>query len=253
MIDRLIRSALLVLTAALPLAIGACGRVPGQFEILNDQIPATDSCTVPINPAVYQGEGTLDLSIVRGDAASAYFFFPLIENNLPSASSGSLDSNEIQLSGFDIDITALNPAGLAPSVAAVFQAAQGTPQVHYQTAWSGGIASGGGQLTAIVPVFPVALAQSLLASGGIGGGPSVTVNLHIQARGTTNSGSGMTSDPFDFPVDICNGCLVGAIMPCPYATAPSNLGNSCNPAQDQVVDCCSDNGALVCPPTVATQ
>jgi hypothetical protein len=151
MIDRLIRSALLVLAAALPLTIGACGRVPGQFEILNDQIPSPDMCTVPIVPTAYQGTGTLDVSIVRGDFDSAYFFFPLLENNLPRSSNGNIDPNEIQLSSFDIDITPLNATGLSPQVAAVFQAAQGTPQVHYQTPWSGGISSGGGQLSAIVP------------------------------------------------------------------------------------------------------
>ena len=58
--------------------LAACGRVPGQFEILNDQVPqiSGNSCTIPVNPTVYQGEGTLDISIVRGDFQSAYFVFP---------------------------------------------------------------------------------------------------------------------------------------------------------------------------------
>ena len=78
-------------------------------------------------------------------------------------------------------------------------------------------------------------------------------DITVTDTGTTNIGTHMTSDPFNFPVQVCNGCLVGSVSPCPYASAPANSGNSCNPAQDQVVDCCTENGELVCPPTVAAQ
>ena len=232
-----------------PLVFAACGRVPGQFEILNDQVPLISgtSCTIPVNPTVYQGEGTLDISIVRGDFESAYFVFPLIENNLPSSSSNSIDPNEIQLSGFQVDIA---PIGAAPP-ASVQAAFDGGPLVHYQIPWSGGIKSGGGQLSAIVAAFPVALAQNLAASGGIGAVPSLTVDLTIQALGTTNSGMHMQSDPFHFPVQVCSGCLVANVAPCSSTTGTTNTGNSCNPAQDLPIDCCTENGALICPATVA--
>ena len=235
-----------------PLCFAACGRVPGQFEILNNQVPQISGagCSIPVDPTIYQGEGTLDISIVRGDFQSAYFVFPLIENNLPSSSSNSsIDPNEIQLSGFQVDVA---PIGATPpaSIQGVFN---GGPQVHYQIPWSGGIASGGGQLSAIVAAFPVALAQQLAAAGGIGADPSLTVDLTIQALGTTNSGTHMQSDPFHFPVQVCSGCLVASVAPCPLKAAPANLGNSCNPAQDRRVDCCTENGALVCPATVALQ
>jgi hypothetical protein len=235
-----------------PLVLGACGRVPGQFEILNNQVPqiSGNSCSIPVDPTIYQGEGTLDLSIVRGDFQSAYFVFPLIENNLPrSSSNSSIDPNQIQLSGFQVDIA---PIGTTPSdsIQALFD---GGPLVHYQIPWSGGISSGGGQLSAVTAAFPVALAQQLAAAGGIGTESSLTVDLTIQALGTTNSGTHMESDPFHFPVQICSGCLVANVAPCPFAAAPANLGNTCNPAQDLPIDCCTDNGALLCPPTVAAQ
>jgi len=242
------------LLAAVTLSLGfaACGRTPGQFEILNDQVPITTGggCSIPVNPTVYQGEGTLDLSIVRPDFGSAYFVFPLIENNLPASSSGSLDPNEIQLSGFQVDIKWID-ALPAATIQKVFSDNAGGALVHYQIPWSGGIASGGGQLSAAVAAFPVGLAQQLAAAGGIGADPSLTVELQIQALGTTNSGTSMQSDPFKFPVQVCNGCLVANVAPCPFTAAPSNPGNSCNPAQDLLVDCCTDNGALVCPATVA--
>lgn len=235
-----------------PLVLAACGRVPGQFEILNNQVPeiSSNSCAIPVDPMVYQGEGTLDISIVRGDFQSAYFVFPLIENNLPSSSSNStIDPNQIQLSGFQVDIAPIGGAP-SPSIQAVFD---GGPLVHYQIPWSGGVSSGGGQLSAVVAAFPVGLAQKLAAAGGIGVGPALTVNLTIQALGTTNSGTHMQSDPFHFPVQICSGCLVANVAPCPFTAAPANTGNSCNPAQDLPVDCCTQNGALICPATVAVQ
>ncbi|HMC94373.1 MAG TPA: hypothetical protein VKO16_06330, partial [Polyangia bacterium] len=224
-----------------------------QFEILNDQIPPTGgACTIPIAPTLYAGEGILDLSIVRSDFTSAYLFFPLIENNLP-ASTGSIDSNEIQLTGFDLDISALN--AVPDSIAAVFASPDAASLLHYRMPWSGGIASGGGRLSAIVEAFPVALAQMLLASGGVGVAPSLVIDLKITALGTTNTGSSMQSDPFEFPVKVCSGCLVANaanVAPCPYTAAPANAGNSCNPAQDDPVDCCTDKGTLICPPPVVS-
>ncbi len=237
----------------LSLALGACGRVPGQFEILNDQVPTSSAsgCTVPVNATVYMGTGLLDLSIVNPGIGSAYFFFPLIENNLPSSSSaGAIDPNQIQLSGFQIDIT---PLGAAPpaSVQSVFSGAGAL--THFEVPWSGGVKSGGGQISAIVGAFPVALAQQLSAASGVGGVPSLTVDLTVSALGTTNTGTHMTSDPFHFPLQICSGCLTTSLGPCSSSVAAANMGNACNPAQDAPVDCCSNNGALICPSPVAQQ
>jgi len=77
--------------------------------------------------------------------------------------------------------------------------------------------------------------------------PSLTLNLRVQALGTTNTGTSMTSDPFNYPLDVCDGCLAASVGPCPLPAAPVNTGNACNPAQDEAVDCCTDNGVLVCP------
>jgi hypothetical protein len=232
-----------VLCPALAFAFG-CGRVPGQFEILNDQVPTAGTCTIPVDPTLYEGQGTLDVSIVRSSFPTAYFFFPLIENNLPHPS-GTLDANQIQITGFDVDISTVG--AVSDAVAAVFASSAASPYLHYQTTWSGGISSGGGQLSARVEAFPVPLAQQLLAAGNLDTSPSLTVNLKIQVLGSTSSGRSMQSDPFTFPVSICAGCLAANLGACPLAAAPANLGNACNPAQDQSVDCCTFNGALICP------
>lgn len=249
--------ALALALVALPVALSACGRVPGQFEILNDQVPQP-GCVIPVDPSVYQGEGTLDVAVAQASFSSAYFFFPLIENNLPASATGAIDPNEIQLSGFQVDITPIPGAKLPDPIQKVLDDTNASnPQLlHYQVPWSGGVASGGGHLSAAVAAFPVELAQDMAAAGGLGSDPSNVVHLNISAVGTTNSGQHMTSDPFHFPLHICSGCLVaniGDIPACPFSAPPLFTGNDCNPAQDGFVDCCTQNGSLVCPPTVAAQ
>lgn len=242
----------LALAAALcPLLVLACGRVPGQFEILNNQVPLTagGGCTIPTDMTVYQGQGTLDASIVRDGFSSAFLVFPLIENNLPGGATG-LDPNQIHLSGFTVDISTIG--NVPPAIESALSTLGGSSLLHYQVPWSGGVSSGGGHVSAIVEAFPVALAQQLLQTGGLTKQPSLTVNLQIQALGTTNSGSKMQSDPFNYPVQVCDGCLIANVMPCPFPAAPANPGNPCNPAQDEFVDCCLDSGVLFCPPSVVS-
>ncbi|HEY4186178.1 MAG TPA: hypothetical protein VGP07_13970 [Polyangia bacterium] len=242
-----------LVAVTLPVALSACGRVPGQFEILNDQVPLP-GCVIPTDPGVYQGEGTLDVAVVQPDITSAYFFFPLIENNLPASPNAALDPNQIQLSGFQVDITPIPGAALPQPIQGVLDGAG--PLAHYQVSWSGGVDSGGGHLSAAVAAFPVELAQAMAAAGGLGHDPSNVVLLNISALGMTNSGQHMTSDPFHFPLHICSGCLVANIAnvpACPFTVPVANTGNACNPAQDGFVDCCTQNGSLVCPPTVAAQ
>jgi hypothetical protein len=243
----------LALAAALcPILAFACGRVPGQFEILNNQVPMTagGGCVIPTEPTVYQGQGTLDASIVRDGLPTAYFVFPLIENNLPAAT-GSLDPNQIQLSGFTVDISTIGD--VPPAIQSELQMlGAGNSLVHYQVPWAGGVSSGGGKISASVEAFPVELAQDLMNSGGLTLEPSLTVKLTIQALGTTNSGTAIQSDPFNYPVSVCAGCLVANVAPCPYTAAPANPGNPCNPAQDEFIDCCLADGVLLCPPTVVS-
>jgi len=246
----LARSIVALLPLGLSLALAACGRVPGQFEILNDQVPQTSGgCAIPVNPTVYQGEGMLDVSAVQESYGSAYFLFPLIENNLPGSNTGQ-DPNQIQLTGFDVDISTL---GLPTATANQVMNTVDASFLHFRVPWSGGVSSGGGQISAAVEAVPVALAQALAKGAGLDASPSLTLNLRVQALGTTNSGRSMTSDPFNFPVKVCSGCLGNSLGPCPLKAAPTNTGNACNPAQDEVVDCCTDNGVLVCPAVWSSQ
>ena len=68
---------------ALACSFAACGRIPGQFEIVQNQAPHP-GCVIDTSPTVYRGDGTLDLSLVQSGSDSAYFVFPLCRTIFPA-------------------------------------------------------------------------------------------------------------------------------------------------------------------------
>jgi hypothetical protein len=236
----------------LSLACGfvACGRVPGQFEIVNNQVPAAN-CSVPVNDSIYQGQGTLDAKLVRSAAGSAYFVFPLLRNNLSGASGGEVDANKIVLTSFAVDISVLSGPPEVTSLVSMLNADPSlSALLHYKTPWSGSLSSGGGELSAIVAAFPTELAGRMLGTQGLSAQPSTFVNLRIRSFGHTTTRD-IESDPFDYPVAVCDGCLIANTGACPFATMPANTGNPCNVAQDYPVDCCTAGNDLICPAVVS--
>jgi len=241
---------------ALALSVAACGRVPGQFEIVQNQVPQS-GCLIDTNETLYRGDGTLDLALVQPGARAAYLVFPLLKNNLP-ASTGGPDPNQIEVNSFAVDIGESKFGSLPDGVRALFQTLEekgpGSPEyalLHYSAPWSLSIPSGG-TAAARVAGFPVDLAARVSATGAVGiSRTSMLVNVKVRAFGKTNTQS-MESDPLDYPVYVCNGCLVANVLTCPYPSAPANEGNPCNVSQDNFVDCCSLNGDLICPPIVST-
>jgi hypothetical protein len=237
---------------SLACGLAACGRVPGQFEIVNNQVP-TGGCAIPVNDTVYQGQGTLDAALVQNGAQTAYYVFPLLKNNLPGASGGEIDSNQIVLTSFAVDISVLTaPAPITSLVDMMNADPSLSTMLHYKTPWSGSIASGGGEVSAAVAAFPVELASRMLGSQGLSEQPSTWVNLKIRSFGHTTTRD-VESDPFNYPVAICAGCLIANMGSCPFTQPAVNTGNPCNVAQDYPVDCCTAGNELICPPLVVSQ
>ena len=92
--------------------------------------------------------------------------------------------------------------------------------------------------------------EKISALKEIGVSTSLWVNLRMRAFGSTTSES-IESDPFVYPLAICEGCLVASVQPCPVSAAPNRTGNPCNIAQDAPVDCCQSGSDLVCPSVVS--
>jgi len=238
--------------------LAACGRVPGQFEIVQNQQPQ-QGCAIDTSETLYRGDGTLDLQLVNSGAGSAYLIFPLVRNNLPGPSGGP-DTNQIRMNSFAVDIQPSKFGVLPPNVALLFDTLNRAPSssadyalLHYSVPWSATISSAGGTAATLVGAFPIDLARRVAATGDVGvSRTSMIVNAHIRAFGSTGT-QDYESDPLDFPIYVCSGCLIASVLNCPVAAEPTYTGNPCNVAQDNMVECCSLNGELFCPPVVSTQ
>jgi len=234
-------------------AAAGCGAPSGQFLIVQNQVPE-GGCVIPSTlGAVYRGTGDLDVRLVQDGAKRGYAVFPLLQNNLPAPSAGQVgDPNRIALSGFDVDISLPSDAPQEGPIWELFQSLELNEPglLHYGVPTSGSVASGGGNTASSVDGLPAELARRIRATGVLEAKTFIYVNTTIRARGDTNTG-GVTSDPFKYPIRVCDGCLIAQVDVCPFTSSPTNLGNECNVAQDQSVDCCVAGSGLVCPPTVA--
>ncbi len=236
-----------------------CGQPPDQFIIIQNQVPGS-GCVIPTTlGSDYRATGVIDVSLVATDADVGYAIFPLLENNLPGPSGGQAgDPNRIALSSYQIDVDFVEDA--PDAIKTMFGALQATQdqKIRYSEPTSGSVASGGGTTSSGVNGINGDLARLIRNSGVFqqGAAPFHLMST-IRAVGKTVTRS-VTSDPFHFPILVCDGCLIAnavdrKVPVCPALSAP-NTGNVCNIAQDEAVDCCTTNGGqLVCPASVATK
>jgi hypothetical protein len=241
-------SAAAILGAAL--FLGSCGTPPGQFIIIQDQVPQ-NGCVVPADlSAIYRDSGDLDLSLVNNSAETGYLFFPLMQNNAPAATSG-IDANRIALSEFQVDLSVADDA--PPLIVSLFRNGTVANLTKFSVPTSGSVASGGGNTSGSVNAVPAELARRMLGQNAlVAPGDFFYLTATVRAQGKTLTKT-VTSDAFNFPIRVCNGCLATDLGICPLAQAGTNSGNACNVAQDETVDCCELGTSLVCPPVVGAK
>ena len=229
------------------LALAGCGQPAGQFYVVQNQSPEA-GCTVPTGTSgTYQGEGTLDIR-VPATSDAAYTLFPLLQNDLPAVGGGSAEPNRIALSGFEVEIAFVDGNAAAASLfASLATDSTAAGLLHFQTAWSGSVAPGGGRTSAGTSAFPAETAIRLRDSCALVDHSYVRVTANVRAKGSTQSG-GVTSDVFKYPIRVCDGCLINSITACPSTTAVLT-GGVCGPGQDAPVDCCTQGTSLICPAT----
>jgi hypothetical protein len=92
--------------------------------------------------------------------------------------------------------------------------------------------------------------------------PSVRLVTYVRVYGYTLGGDYVESDEFEFPVDLCQGCLIrfapqdiDPAFPEPNCVASQTSGAStlpvpCNPGQDDTIDCSQCQGIADCNPNV---
>jgi hypothetical protein len=232
----------------------SCGSPPGQFVIIQNQVPVTGGCGIPAAVSnAYRGSGDLDVRLVQTNATVGYAVFPVMQNNLPPPEDEA-DLNRIKVQGFDVDVALPEDAPPGPITDLFARLETEKPYLlHYSIPFSASISSGGGNTSAAVDAVPAALAQEIRNTGELTTTAFAYLTTTIHVRGQTDSKRSVTSDPFVFPVRVCDGCLIASVSACPVTTEPTHLGNACNVAQDDPVDCCTLGTSLVCPPRVAAQ
>jgi hypothetical protein len=232
---------------ATTLILGGCDLPPHQFFIVQDQVPAS-GCLITTDATAYRGQGVMDVRLVSNGADTGYAVFPLVKNDLPPPGAGETAVNRIELKGFDVEVVPIGPQ--PASTDALLKSLEGGDLVHFRQPWSGVLDPGGGLKAASVSVISAELARRLRDAGDLRQKGSY-LQLAARIRVSGDRSGTVDSDPFLFPIRVCDGCLIGRVETCPFTAPPANTGNACNVAQDDAVDCCSTGDTLTCPALVA--
>jgi hypothetical protein len=249
----------LTFASASALLLLGCTAPPGQFIIVQNQVPEA-GCLIPSTVGTeYRSSGRLDVALVRDLATTAYRVFPVMQNNLPAPMGGQAgDPNRIALQEFEIDVGLPDdaPEGAIKDLFKTLATSgpNGGPDalIHYRVLTSGSVASGGGYTSSGLDGVPAELARRIRLTHVLESTEFIYLTTTIRAVGKTTMKT-VTSDPFVYPIKVCQECLLGHVDTCPFAQAAQDQGNPCNIAQDDVVDCCIGGNGLVCPPTVMTK
>ena len=195
-----------------------------------------------------------------------YLLTPLIESRI-TADLGQESARTVSLKGAKVDL-AIGPITVEDAQGAlVFScaaegadacfgdaevaalAAAGTTK--FRSLFSAPLAPNGGLTSASFDLVPTAAIREIQRkAGALGAG----ARLHAQVVATATlygdlNGGEVDGLPFDYPVTVCNDCVVNVVGACVATpkTFQPRTGNPCNLFQDGVVDCCTNGADLVCP------
>ena len=226
----------------------------GSFVILSNNAPPTSGLC----------EFTADENnafITRGQLAiestSSYLLNPLFASRL-KAESGKELQRTVALHGARVDLVVGPIVTIEGGVSTTIDIDPADPELgkdvggitKFQTLFSAALPPNG-LSAATFDLVPTQVIEAVIARAQ----PSATRVVHAQVQANVEAfgdlqGSEIVGDPFQYPVTICNDCVVnnlGACAAIPIGTI-ARTGNPCNPFQDGIVDCCAgDQGQQVCP------
>jgi hypothetical protein len=222
----------LVLAALL---IGCVHNNTQTLVIMQDNVPDTSGgvCLIPGTiSSTFRESGLLDRSFfLSGDIPSSavgYEMYPVVKNNLSSSVSGT---------GVGIDPLAFN-IQLSRADVELSDGASGEPLVTPFSVPLFKVVASGESTGLVVGVIPAALVPDL-HDGQI-------VLAHLTVVGSRD-GSEIRSNTVEFPITVCDGCLVNDVGPCTAFTGTASV-NVCNIAQDEMAVCCEHSTlGLICP------
>jgi hypothetical protein len=190
--------------------------------------------------------GLLDVKL-SGLFNVGYLLAPVVRNGLLSIMNATTpEQNNVYISSFDIE--------LKQSPGDVYLNGLTPADLKFNLPAAGGlIMPGGGQVSPILEVLP---AMYVSALQNVSLTPSIhAIIVHMRANGA-HSGVTLSSSWSDFPLYLCDGCLLNNgldVFACPTGGIPAAQINkgACSFPQDANVTCCSDaTGLLLCGPQI---
>jgi hypothetical protein len=239
------------------LLVPACVDSGSGLTILQNQVPITtmNMCSVPAEKTDSRAVlGTLDVAL---DRDYPYQLYPLLANQMPNLP-GSVPPNRVNISAWSVKIEP--PPGVS---------VPWTDGCPAEFDFPGPVQlDPGDQASALVEAMRPChsgLIRKLMEQGKLpsSSADEVIFRLVVQAKGRHGATS-IKSDPFEYPVHVCYGCLQTGFLdpayapfdfpkvpPCKNLISNPYLGNPCNVAQDQgPVLCCAKDAEglqLQCP------
>jgi hypothetical protein len=237
--------------APLALALFASGCVAsnggeGMIILGNTALAAgTTSCTFTgATGQPYLSGGQISIL-----SPSPYLFTPLLESDISGGSGVDPLTRTITLQGANVTLTvasasllAVNGTSTSPSLSL-----SGT-DAAFQAPFAGTLPPNPGTANVSFPIVPLSAIATLVQQAA----PAVGDRLHVELQAQITvfgilGGSRINALPFNYPVTVCNDCVVRSDGACPLTITTPSLGNPCNVFQDGVVDCCTGSGGLMCP------
>jgi hypothetical protein len=258
------RGAVWTTVGTLAIAAGVAGCVHDDSSIFIKQVmdpplvsPGQQCIFKPDPSETAITSGELDISI-----ASGYTAVYLVGNQLVSqANSNQLqtETSNVDLEGAEVRVTEGSGEEINSFTTlgggTIFAASGGTPS------WGLFNVQSINQQTIAASTGPTGLSalQGLYYSGEIVVHRVVT---YVKIYGKTLGGRYVESNEFEFPVDVCYGCLVGFSSTdqnvcykepnCFYAATVTSTSTPCFPGQDGTIDCSDCQGIDTCTPALVS-
>lgn len=193
----------------------------------NIKVTQQEQCVARSDARVMRSRGILD-TWVRNN----YFMFPKLENYLLStrAAFGELygENHNVQIMGAHVSYE--YPSGLA---AATVTALSGSRFIA---------AAGSVQPTELgvttFPAIPTEVGNVLAVEPAVRGGDGIPLLVKVRIEGRLADGTIVKSNEFQYPVDICFGCLYMVVSDdCTNLSDAQDMRPPCIIGQDDGVDC----------------
>jgi hypothetical protein len=225
------------------LLLPACADSGKPVFIFQNQVMMA-GCVVPSSEGTaFNPQGELDTTNPLPGSTTVnpgYIFGALIEN-LTMASTTDPTLHTMFVQGADVELVAA-PTTASQNLITSLAAGGNTKRT---ARFSGAIKAGG---AAGIPFPIIDTSQSDAIGASISGTGFTQVIAKIKVWGQMDGGDVVTPE-FEFPVNVCKGCLFADVGACTSLTAAStNKGGPCNILADGNLDCCDNaTGGLTCP------